>query len=632
MADDITREPWFQRMRRALEAKLKAEADDVYLWDEGESGVLLSGGFFMFACGFTIFGLMECYDFLYNAISVGKFAVGDFFSALALFLSAALVFALIFSPWVRLSTDGFPSIQPRKEGSIPSMDALELLRVTNVVSLIARYIRWLRSSCRMKVVEGDPVDRPEPTPDETLFLLSCKSGDVDTVRALIEAGVNPNAKSKRGTTGLMLAARMHFFDVMVELMQAGATPAAQSADGTTALILACSRDAREHETDLRCVNMLLKKLTYDDINMAKQNGVTALMVAAYFAMGGYVYELLTHGAEMTLESVDNVGALTLVDPKTRPYKFSAKARISQQLIYELLLEAQTQPLSLLREATEGDIQLSSGDYVQILYDDELGHGSFGTVYEGRMRGMRVAVKQLLVQDSRNYQRELGALSALGNSERVVKFYGSVRNGNIAYIVMEYCSFSLFGYLHNSSDDPLDAELILRWMSQLAEGIQFLHANDLVHRDIKTQNVLVENDQIKIADFGLAKAFRRADSAASMTNYAYAQGTFEYMAPELFDPPSFGLSRGSEYTHKSDVYAFGVVLWECATREKPYAEVGHVLALAQMVPEGERPRGELRTELPGDYAELVSQCWHQERSERPSTDEIVERLDVMYNEL
>ena len=134
--------------------------------------------------------------------------MGDFRSALALSLCAALVLALILSPWVRLSTDGFPSIQPRKEGSIPSMDALVVMSVTNVVSLVTRYIRWLRSSCRMKVVEDDLVDRPEPTPDETLFLLSCKSGDVDTVRALIEAGVTPNAKSKRGTTGLMLAARM----------------------------------------------------------------------------------------------------------------------------------------------------------------------------------------------------------------------------------------------------------------------------------------------------------------------------------------------------------------------------------------------------------------------------------------
>ena len=616
------------RMRRAVEAKLKAEVDDLYLWDDRFNAPF----FYLAEFCFITQGFISCYRFVYNTISVGRFAVGDFRSALALSLCAALVLALILSPWVRLSTDGFPSIQPRKEGSIPSMDALVVMSVTNVVSLVTRYIRWLRSSCRMKVVEDDLVDRPEPTPDETLFLLSCKSGDVDTVRALIEAGVNPNAKSKRGTTGLMLAARSHFFDIMVELMQAGAKPAAQSADGTTALILACSRG---HGTvhDVRCLDMLLQNLTYDEVNMAKEHGVTALMVAAYFAEYEYVYKLLTYGAEITLESVDHVGPLSLVDPKTRPFKlsFSGDRRSSQEKIWELLLEAQTQPLSLLREATEGDIQLSSGGSVQILYDDELGHGSFGTVYEGRMRGMRVAVKQLLVQDSRNYQRELGALSALGNSERVVKFYGSVRNGNIAYIVMEYCSSSLFEYLHNS-DDPLDAELILRWMSQLAEGIQFLHANDLVHRDIKTQNVLVENDQIKIADFGLAKAFRRADSAASMTNYAYAQGTFEYMAPELFDPPSFGLSRGSEYTHKSDVYAFGVVLWECATRQKPYAEVEHVLALAQMVPEGERPQGELRTELPGDYAKLMSQCWHQERRERPSADEIVERLHVMYNEL
>lgn len=458
-------------------------------------------------------------------------------------------------------------------------------------------------------------------------MLCCTYGDIETVQALIEARVNPNTKTRRGTTALMLAAYGQQPDVVKKLIEAGADPYAKSIDGTTALMMACAR-LTSHGEDI--VRIILDALPPEHVNSAKCNGVTALMITAHFMFTAYMNSLIIKGADTELKTYDNYDVHMIVD-KAGTSMWHPERRVVMENAKLLLSQAQTQQLSP-REAMEGEIQLATGDFVQILYDNELGRGSFGIVYEGRMRDMRVAVKQLLVQDSRNYQRELGALSALGNNERVVKFYGSVRNGNIAYIVMEYCSFSLFGYLHNSSEEPLDAELILRWMSQCAEGIQFLHANNVVHRDIKTQNILIEDDHIKIADFGLAKAFRRAESAASMTNYAHAQGTFEYMAPELFDPPSFGLSRGSEYTHKSDVYAVGVVLWECATRQKPYAEVGNVWALPLMVPEGERPRGELRTELPGNYAALISQCWHQERSERPSIDEIVERLHVMYNEL
>jgi len=100
---------------------------------------------------------MKCYDFLLDAI-IGRSVLGDFFAALGLFLSAALLFVLILSPWVRLSTDGFPSIQPRKEGSIPSIDALSMNGATNIASLVARYIRSLRNlfQPRERPVEDGP--------------------------------------------------------------------------------------------------------------------------------------------------------------------------------------------------------------------------------------------------------------------------------------------------------------------------------------------------------------------------------------------------------------------------------------------------------------------------------------------
>jgi len=135
---------------------------------------------------------------------------------------------------------------------------------------------------------------------------------------------------------------------------------------------------------------------------------------------------------------------------------------------------------------------------------------------------------------------------------------------------------------------------------------------ILHRDLKSSNVLLdEHCHCKLADFGFAIV--KEDSAAS--SGLTSEGTLAWMAPELF-------STHPKFSVKSDIYAFGMIMWEVASRGIPYREAkSSVISLC--VKNGEReyiPAG-----CPQGYAALVEKCWHQEIAERPLIDEVINQL-------
>jgi serine/threonine protein kinase len=147
---------------------------------------------------------------------------------------------------------------------------------------------------------------------------------------------------------------------------------------------------------------------------------------------------------------------------------------------------------------------------------------------------------------------------------------------------------------------------------------------LVHRDLNTSNILVDSGcKVKITDFGLSK-FRAPVAGAGNVNLA--PGNLLYMAPEvLTDPPG-------EFTEASDVYSYGIVMWELLTLKVPWLNDGvHPLAVPSLV----RDRGE-RPTVPDDlseqgfegieaYTRLMRRCWAQDPAERPSMMQAVEEV-------
>lgn len=188
----------------------------------------------------------------------------------------------------------------------------------------------------------------------------------------------------------------------------------------------------------------------------------------------------------------------------------------------------------------------------------LGHGAFGSVYYGVLRDQEVAIKKMKATKTKEFQVEMKVLCKVHHTN-LVELIGYAASEDELFLVYEYAhNSSVSSHLH----DPLSkGYAALSWNARVqvaldaAKGLEYIHEHtkaQYVHRDIKTSNILLDsNFRAKISDFGLAKLVGKAgEGEASATRIV---GTFGYLAPEYL--------RDGHATTKSDVYAFGVVLFE-----------------------------------------------------------------------
>ena len=195
----------------------------------------------------------------------------------------------------------------------------------------------------------------------------------------------------------------------------------------------------------------------------------------------------------------------------------------------------------------------------------IGGGGMSNVYlaHDMILDRDVAIKVLRYDFSneddlhRRFQRE--ALSATSLTHpNIVNIYDVGEDGDIHYIVMEYVKGeTLKQYIQNNAPiSPIDVVTI---MKQLTSAIADAHQNHIIHRDIKPQNILLDEEgNVKITDFGIAMAL----SATSYTQTNSVLGTVHYLSPEQ--------ARGGTATKQSDIYALGIVLFELLTGELPFS--------------------------------------------------------------
>ncbi len=194
----------------------------------------------------------------------------------------------------------------------------------------------------------------------------------------------------------------------------------------------------------------------------------------------------------------------------------------------------------------------------------IGQGGMANVYLARDlildRDVAVKVLRFDFQDNKEaiqrFQREAMAASQLLH-HNIVEVYDVDEEEGQQYIVMEYVKGTdLKQYIKNNS--PVSLELVVSIMSQILSAIELAHKNNIIHRDIKPQNILItEDNQVKITDFGIAIAI--TDTSITQTNTLL--GSVHYLSPEQ--------ARGSNATMKSDIYALGVVLFELITGSVPF---------------------------------------------------------------
>ncbi|XP_012081103.1 uncharacterized protein LOC105641215 isoform X2 [Jatropha curcas] len=262
---------------------------------------------------------------------------------------------------------------------------------------------------------------------------------------------------------------------------------------------------------------------------------------------------------------------------------------------------------------------------------ELGSGTFGTVYHGKWRGSDVAIKRIndrcfagkpseqdrMIEDFWNEAIKLADL----HHPNVVAFYGVVLDGP-GRSVATVTEYMVNGSLRNAlqkNERSLDKRKRLLIAMDVAFGMEYLHGKNIVHFDLKSDNLLVNlrdphRPICKVGDLGLSKVKRQTLISGGV------RGTLPWMAPELLNGSS------SLVSEKVDVFSFGVVLWELLTGEEPYADLHYGAIIGGIVSNTLRPP--VPESCDPEWRSLMERCWSSEPSERPNFTEIANALRAM----
>ncbi|CAM6036745.1 unnamed protein product, partial [Sphagnum compactum] len=262
---------------------------------------------------------------------------------------------------------------------------------------------------------------------------------------------------------------------------------------------------------------------------------------------------------------------------------------------------------------------------------ELGSGTFGTVYHGKWRGSDVAIKRIkascfagrpseqerLIAD---FWREACILGQL-HHPNVVAFYGVVRDGpgGTLATVTEYMVNGSLKQVLQKKDRTIDRRKRLLIAMDAAFGMEYLHGKNIVHFDMKCENLLVNmrdphRPVCKVGDLGLSKVKHQTMVSGGV------RGTLPWMAPELLN------GNSNMVTEKVDVFSFGIVMWELLTGEEPYANMHYGAIIGGIVNNTLRPK--IPSWCDPTWKSLMERCWSADPTDRPSFSVIASELRAM----
>ena len=211
---------------------------------------------------------------------------------------------------------------------------------------------------------------------------------------------------------------------------------------------------------------------------------------------------------------------------------------------------------------------------------------------------------------KDFATELAIMVKL-RSPRIVSVYGVVTtDSSWLGLVVEYCAG---GDLREAldADDAASIDEAQRrsWLSDIALGMAYLYSKGVEHRDLKALNVLLDGARrCKVTDFGLSKSESLNTAATQSTmGGGGAKGTPAYMAPELL--------QSNTFTEKTDVYAYGMIVFEVLAGDTPWSGLNQMQIMMQVCIQKDRPK--LDGGAPADLVALMQRCWDHEPDARPT---------------
>ncbi|CAH8543027.1 unnamed protein product [Schistosoma intercalatum] len=264
---------------------------------------------------------------------------------------------------------------------------------------------------------------------------------------------------------------------------------------------------------------------------------------------------------------------------------------------------------------------------EITKGPRIGSGSFGTVFKGYWHG-NVAIKELNVVDPtpqqlKAFKNEVSVLRKTRH-ENILLFMGCVSKPCIA-IITQWCEgSSLYKHLH-VLEHRFDVPELVDIAKQTSQGMDYLHAKNIIHRDLKSSNIFLHDRTVKIGDFGLATVKSRWWN----TGCQQPTGSIFWMAPEVIR-----MEGETPYTNLSDVYAYGVVIYELITGQLPYSHYNNRDQILFLVGRGllKPDLTVCRTDIPHQLQRLSLDCCSFQRENRPPFSQIYPCLDSLYRSL
>jgi len=256
----------------------------------------------------------------------------------------------------------------------------------------------------------------------------------------------------------------------------------------------------------------------------------------------------------------------------------------------------------------------------------IGEGSYGDVFLGTWINTAsdqvVAIKKLHLRilsepDLEEFIKEAEIMSKCAQSPYIVRFFGicvCVEKQNYS-IVMEYLEKGSLYHILKDTKEILPWNPI-RWKIaiDITHGLNYLHSKEILHRDLKSPNVLIDNEyRAKICDFGLAKI--KLESSSTSTISKNKLGTTRWRAPEL-------CIRKTAPNKISDIYSLGMILWEISSRQIPFADALDESIVVTFLKDGEKE--DIPKDCPKQYRPIIEYCWN-EAVQRPSAEQLVEIL-------